>query len=700
MILQPLPAPSPFLSMLLITFIILIQYLQQPLYAQSSNYETCKNTLNCGGTIGTVGYPFYDGETRPQGCGYPGFNITCQGPATITIMSQAYYVEHINSTTHILTVAREDYFNNHCPASLDNIAINFTLFNYTPTDQNITFYYNCANPLTTGLSTPCNTASGTQITGYFLTESMLSSLPNGKTGCSSNLFVPVLESAIASGFTQATLDTALVQGFELEWFADNELCAGCTAGGGECGYDWTNNKFACYCPDGSSNCSVESSSTGSKKSSSKAGVAAGIAAGVIVIVAIILGGCYLRISRKKKKRLVAHAESKDISTPHSSSGLPSSDGAASTTKDFTTTTVTTNVNHSESIPSYPSSKSSLNKGSTYFGVQVFSYEELEEATNNFNESRELGDGGFGAVYYGELPDGRKVAVKRLYENSFKRVSQFLNEVEILAGLRHKNVVTLYGCTSKKSKGLLLVYEFIPNGTVADHLHGKLSKSGPLPWPVRLKIAGETAEALAHLHASDVIHRDVKTTNILLDNDFQVKVADFGLSRLFPTDATHVSTAPQGTPGYVDPEYFHLYRLTKKSDVYSFGVVLMELISSKPAVDTSRHRFDVNLASMAIDRIQNQALHELVDPCLGFDEDYIVQRTVASVAELAFQCLQQEKELRPSMVEVLQVLNGLQDHFSGSQKQSVMNIKDDDDAVLLNNGLLSHSPLTLYNNWRT
>ena len=151
---------------------------------------------------------------------------------------------------------------------------------------------------------------------------------------------------------------------------------------------------------------------------------------------------------------------------------------------------------------------------------------------------------------------------------------------------------------------------------------------------------------------------MKTTNILLDENSTVKVADFGLSRLFSTDQTHVSTMPQGTPGYVDPEYYQCYRLNEKSDVYSFGVVLTELISSKEAVDITRHRHDVNLANMAVSKIQNNAVHELVDPSLGFEKDPEVKRMMVSVAELAFRCLQQEREARPSMDEIMETLKGI------------------------------------------
>lgn len=268
-------------------------------------------------------------------------------------------------------------------------------------------------------------------------------------------------------------------------------------------------------------------------------------------------------------------------------------------------------------------------------------------------------------------------MKRLYEQSSKRMVQFKNEIEILTRLRHQNLVMLYGCTSRHSRELLLVYEYIPNGTVADHLHGEKAKNGTLIWPIRMKIAIETASALAYLHASDIIHRDVKTCNILLDNNFCVKVADFGLSRLFPNDVTHISTAPQGTPGYVDPDYHACYQLTSKSDVYSFGVVLIELISSLLAVDIRRHRDEISLANFAISKILKCAFEELIDPSLGYESNAEVRRMTTSVAELAFQCLQLEKEMRPTMDEVLEILKAIQRGEYEDQKKEEINVVDNE-----------------------
>ncbi|KAG6394360.1 hypothetical protein SASPL_144944 [Salvia splendens] len=417
---------------------------------------------------------------------------------------------------------------------------------------------------------------------------------------------------------------------------------------------------------------------GNGDGNSNMGMSIGLPIGGAVLAGIGLGWLIFYFRQKRKQRQATgstQTASKDALTPPSS-------------KDPSTPPSTKFI---KSIPSYPPSKSDFGRDSTYFGVQVFTYPELEEATNNFDPSKELGEGGFGTVYYGVLADGRVVAVKRLYENNFKRVEQFMNEVEILTQVRHPNLVALFGCTSKRSRELLLVYEYIPNGTVADHLHGKRAASGLLSWPVRLNIAIETAEALAYLHKSEIIHRDVKTNNILLDNDFHVKVADFGLSRLFPLDATHVSTAPQGTPGYVDPEYYQCYQLTEKSDVYSFGVVLIEFISSLQAVDTNRHRHDINLANMAVNKIQNHTLHELVDSSIGFETNTTVRRMATLVAELAFRCLQQVKDMRPSMEEVVEALKSIKNEDFNAHKVEIVDILVDDETGPLKSSVAPPSP---------
>ncbi|KAL9267145.1 LEAF RUST 10 DISEASE-RESISTANCE LOCUS RECEPTOR-LIKE PROTEIN [Drosera capensis] len=356
-----------------------------------------------------------------------------------------------------------------------------------------------------------------------------------------------------------------------------------------------------------------------------------------------------------------------------------------------------------------STKPDLEDGGVCYGFpMIFNYTELSEATDNFDSSRVLGDGGFGIVYHGKLRDGREVAVKRLYERNYNQVNQFKNEVDILACLHHPNLVNLYGCTSRHSRELLLIYEYIPNGTVADHLHGEWASLRSLTWPIRMKIAIETASALSYLHASGIIHCDVKTNNILLDNNFCVKVADFGLSRLFPMDVSHISTAPQGTPGYLDPEYQKCYQLTEKSDVYSFGVVLVELISSLPAVDIFRPADEINLSDYALTRIQTCAFHELIDPEFGFESDIKVRRMTIQVAELAFQCLQQKKELRPSMNVILETLKNtdheeeetveMDKNEQSEHQESVLSPPEDHSEAALLKNIGWHSPNSVMENF--
>ncbi|XP_027349550.1 LEAF RUST 10 DISEASE-RESISTANCE LOCUS RECEPTOR-LIKE PROTEIN KINASE-like 1.4 [Abrus precatorius] len=629
-----------------------------------SHYTNCNKAFNCGSSITDLKYPFWGGN-REKYCGDPELEaLACEeNVPKINISAINYRILGWDNTTNQLTVARDDYWDNICVSDPKNNTFDNTPFQYdNGLLENVTLFYDCPSmPNMNPYSQNCG--SGKFV--YYVLG------PSYQVGSCTIVVIPIFNSNTSLVTTNRVSD-ALDNGFGLKWTGNYEACKTCTDSGGECGFD---GEFKCFCKDEPHTISCSDTE---KKSSSKVGVAIGASLGVVALVAIL--GCVYFIVRRRRNNADKSRSKDHFMAPSSRDAL------------------TSTTNTSRTVSSYPSSKSEIVQRSSYFGVQVFTYDELEEATKNFHPSRELGEGGFGAVYKGELQDGRVVAVKRLYESNFKRVEQFMNEVEILARLRHKNLVTLFGCTSRRSRELLLVYEFIPNGTVADHLQGNRSKSSFLPWPVRLNIAVETAEALAYLHLSDVIHRDVKSNNILLDDKFQVKVADFGLSRLFPNHVTHVSTAPQGTPGYVDPEYYQCYQLTDKSDVYSFGVVLVELISSLQAVDINRHRNDVNLANMAINKIQNQELHELVDPYLGFEKDYAIRRMTTAVAELAFRCLQQQREMRPSMDEVVEILRGIKSDELGEREEAVVVDVRTDDVIPLKKVACPVSPDSVVDKW--
>lgn len=294
-------------------------------------------------------------------------------------------------------------------------------------------------------------------------------------------------------------------------------------------------------------------------------------------------------------------------------------------------------------------------------ARTFSIREVKKATDGFSKCRILGSGGFGEVYKGILQDGSIVAIKSAKVGNMKSTEQVLNEVRILSQVNHKNLVRLLGCCVEAEQPLM-IYEYIANGTLHDHLHGKFPTS--LDWKTRLHIALQTAEALAYLHSSahtPIYHRDIKSNNILLDEDFNAKVADFGLSRLGSPGLSHVSTCAQGTVGYLDPEYYRNYQLSDKSDVYSFGVVLLELLTSQKAIDFSRGFEDVNLAIYVRQRANCGLIMEVVDKQLlqeNASNCRIMTSSVEVFAELALACLSEKKGERPSMVEVVQQLNRL------------------------------------------
>ncbi|KAL9153302.1 hypothetical protein ABFS82_10G039800 [Erythranthe guttata] len=275
--------------------------------------------------------------------------------------------------------------------------------------------------------------------------------------------------------------------------------------------------------------------------------------------------------------------------------------------------------------------------------------EIEEATKNFE--KKIGSGGFGVVYYGILKDGREIAVKILTNDSFQGKREFSNEVSLLSRIHHRNLVQFLGYCQEDGKSIL-VYEFMHNGTLKEHLYGPLTHGRVINWIKRLEIAEDSAKGIEYLHTGcvpSIIHRDLKTSNILLDKNTRAKVSDFGLSKLAVDGASHVSSIVRGTVGYLDPEYYISQQLTDKSDVYSFGVILLELISGQEAISNENFGSNCrNIVQWAKLHIESGDIQGIIDPSL---HDYDIQ-SMWKIAEKALMCVQPHGSMRPSISEVI------------------------------------------------
>ncbi|XP_044473058.1 probable serine/threonine-protein kinase PBL23 [Mangifera indica] len=307
----------------------------------------------------------------------------------------------------------------------------------------------------------------------------------------------------------------------------------------------------------------------------------------------------------------------------------------------------------------------LNKlGKGNISVNILSYRELCEATNNFNPDNLLGEGGFGRVYRGNLED-QEIAVKQLDRNGFQGNREFLVEVLMLSLLSHQNLVSLVGyCADGDQR--ILVYEYMAGGSLEDHLLDLQPGRKPLDWATRMKIAEGAARGLEYLHETanpPVIYRDFKASNVLLDMDFNPKLSDFGLAKLGPTgDKTHVSTRVMGTYGYCAPEYASTGQLTTKSDVYSFGVVFLEIITGRRVIDNSRPTEEQNLVTWAAPLLKDRKKFSIIaDPLL---EEKYPQKGLAQALAVAAMCLQEEADMRPLMGDVVIALEFLANKNEG------------------------------------
>ncbi|KAG8066302.1 hypothetical protein GUJ93_ZPchr0004g38975 [Zizania palustris] len=289
-------------------------------------------------------------------------------------------------------------------------------------------------------------------------------------------------------------------------------------------------------------------------------------------------------------------------------------------------------------------------------VRIFSYSELRRATHDFSGANKIGEGGFGPVFRGVLRDGTPIAVKVLSSTSRQGVREFLTELTAISDIKHENLVTLVGCCAEGSHRIL-VYNYLENNSLAQTLLGTRCSGIRFDWKTRVKIAVGVARGIAFLHEEirpPIIHRDIKASNILLDKDLTPKISDFGLARLLPPNATHVSTRVAGTLGYLAPEYAIRGQVTKKSDIYSFGVLLLEIVCGRCNTNTRLPHEDQFLLERTWVHYEQERLDEIIDADLG--DDLNVDEACRFL-KIGLLCTQDAMARRPNMITVVRMLIG-------------------------------------------
>ncbi|XP_020218613.2 cysteine-rich receptor-like protein kinase 18 isoform X2 [Cajanus cajan] len=591
-----------------------------------SSYTTCSNAFRCGSSVTNLKYPFW-GRNRDKYCGSQ--ELTCEeNVPKITIHDTKYRILHWDDAK-TLTVARDDWSNICVVGGYKNITFDNTPFQYDyDVLFNLTLYYECSsssNP--NSITNPYSTGCGNDVYYTF------GPFPYSYTGPCKIVVIPISQNitSLVSADSNA-INTALNDGFGLEWTGNQDQCKTCTDSDGKCGFDAA--KFQCFCKDGLQNASCPHS------------------------VMLAITSSFLRlffIQGKRKVRLLTKI-------------LIIASTIVAVTLIFLCYYLTkrkSSFNHFHMSKKFvfASKKNIKSLLRENFGNESVTLEHLRfnlatiiTATNNFSNENRIGKGGFGEVYKGILLDGRQIAVKRLSKSSMQGANEFKNEVLVIAKLQHRNLVTFIGfCLEGQNK--ILIYEYVSNKSL-DYFLFDSQRSKLLNWFERYNIIEGIAKGILYLHELSrlkVIHRDLKPSNVLLDENMIPKISDFGLAKIVEINQDHEGTNRiVGTFGYMSPEYVMFGQFSEKSDVFSFGVMILEIITGKKNLSSYElHRVADGLLSYVWKQWRDQTLLSILDPSI--EENYSKIEVVKCI-QIGLLCVQHDPNARPTMSTVVSYLS--------------------------------------------
>ncbi|XP_070673505.1 G-type lectin S-receptor-like serine/threonine-protein kinase At1g61370 isoform X1 [Malus domestica] len=602
-------------------------------FPADADLSNCTQTFDCG-PFRNLTYPF-TGGSRPSYCGPPEFHLSCVDDSPeLTIASLSYRVLKLNPVHQNLTLARSDLWNSTCTDKLANSTLESVFFSYDEDDDmDVTIFYGCNSTLITPKPKNwflCDLNLTFDDAYYVIGPVPVDPIMSGFK-CSVGITVPILKTTAAVLVANRSLfGEAIMTGFNVNYTNPYEKqCAKCLNVNGLCGFDSDKNRPVCIC--GNRVCNPAGKGKPIKLIASLA-----VVCFIGVLGAIVFGFCRMRAKQKGHIKL--------------------------TRKHIKITR--------DTLQEYIGGKHDLSE------LMIYDFDSILVATDNFSIENKLGQGGFGPVYWGKLAEGKEIAVKKLSSTSGQGVVEFKNEMLLISNLQHKNLVRIMGCCVKEDEKLL-IYEFMANKSLDTFLFDS-TRRAMLDWGTRFNIIQGVARGLVYLHHDSylkVIHRDLKVSNILLDEKMNPKISDFGLARSVEgTQNLENTHRVAGTRGYMSPEYAMGGIFSQKSDVYSFGVLVLEIISSKK--NTAFYIYDRQLGLLAYAwQLWKEGRElELVDEMLEA-ESYSASEVMKCV-HIGLLCVQDNAMDRPSMPDVVFMLNGSTTVIGGAQpKQPLFTIQN-------------------------